>query len=542
MWTLSAVGYRRLGAAGSAAAAVGGVAAGRLPARDPWGIWVPHGSATTVAAAVLAYIGLTLLVVAWWRYGRLVARGAAGGVREMVVTLVWWTAPLVLAPPLHSADVYSYIAQGAMVVEGHDVYTYGPSVLGPDELGADAAASGGAHWTDTPAPYGPVFLVLAKWVVLATGGQVVPAVFGMRLVALAALALIVGATLHLARARGASETGALWLGALNPLLLIHVVGGMHNDGLMIGLMLTGVVCALRGRWILGSAVVSLAMTVKSPAAVALLFIGAIVVRRTSGPLPWRVVKAFAVPALVAGAVAAAATLLSGTGFGWLRTQSVAGTIHTALSASSDIGLGIGELTRLLFGWDPEPVKSAFQTLGLALALAVIGYAALATFRSVRPWRGDPPLHPVHALGVALLALVALSPMVQPWYLLWGMAAISATAWNGRLGRILTVLSAALVYETHPRGSTPAYGFWIAGAVCVLGAVLLRRQQRDERSSPAVKLPAMRTYGTPAGSARGDERAEVGASTDGPDAEGLDSDGLSADGRNADGSKRTTSAR
>ncbi|MBT2493501.1 polyprenol phosphomannose-dependent alpha 1,6 mannosyltransferase MptB [Streptomyces sp. ISL-96] len=497
MGTLSAVGYRRLGAIGSVAVAVGGIAAGRLPARDPWGIWVPHGSATTVAAAVLAYLGLTLLVVSWWRYGRLVARGAAGGVRETVVTLVWWAAPLVLAPPLHSADVYSYIAQGAMVVEGHDVYTSGPSVLGPDELGADAAASSGAHWTDTPAPYGPVFLVLAKWVVLATGGQIVPAVFGMRLVALAALALIVWATLRIARSRGANETGALWLGALNPLLLIHVVGGIHNDGLMIALMLAGVVGALHGRWVLGSALVALAMMVKSPAAVALLFIGALVVRRTSGPLPWRVVKAFAVPGLVAGAVAVATTLLSGTGFGWLRTQGVAGTIHTALSVSSDIGLGIGKLTRVLFGWDPDPVKSAFQTLGLVLALAVIGYAALATFRSVRPWRGEPPLHPVHALGVALLALVVLSPMVQPWYLLWGVAAISATAWDGRLGRIIAVLSAALVFETHPTGSTPAYGFAIAAGVCVLGAVLMRMEDREPRTDDRPAIPSVRRPSSPA---------------------------------------------
>ncbi|GAA2954203.1 polyprenol phosphomannose-dependent alpha 1,6 mannosyltransferase MptB [Streptomyces enissocaesilis] len=491
MWTLSAVGYRRLGAAGSVAVAVGGVAAGRLPAHDPWGMWVPHGSVTTVAAAVLAYLGLTLLVVSWWRYGRLVARGAAGGVRETLVTLVWWAAPLVLAPPLHSADVYSYVAQGAMVLEGHDVYTSGPSVLGPDELGADAAASVGGHWTDTPAPYGPVFLVLAQAVVGVTDGQIVPAVFGMRLVALAALALTAWATLHIARARGASETGALWLGALNPLTLIHVVGGMHNDGLMIALMLTGVVCALHGRWVAASALVALAATVKSPAAVALLFIGVLAFRRTSGPLLWRLVKAFAVPGLVAGAVAVAATLLSGTGFGWLRTQSVAATVHTALSASSDIGLGLGELTRLLFGWDPDPVKSAVQTLGLVLALVVIGYAALATFRSVRPWRGAPPPHPVHALGVALLALVALSPMVQPWYLLWGMAAVSATAWNGRLGRILAVLSAALVYETHPDGSTPAYGFVVGAAVCVLGAVLLRRHGRGQDGEP-FRAPAPRT--------------------------------------------------
>ena len=129
-----------------------------------------------------------------------------------------------VAPPLYSADVYSYIAQGAMVLEGHDVYEVGPSVLDPGGPGGDAAASVGGHWTDTPAPYGPFFLILARGVAWATGGTIVPAVLGMRLIALAALVLIVWALRHLAREHGRSRGAALWLGALNPLLLIHVVG------------------------------------------------------------------------------------------------------------------------------------------------------------------------------------------------------------------------------------------------------------------------------------------------------------------------------
>ncbi|WP_024760717.1 polyprenol phosphomannose-dependent alpha 1,6 mannosyltransferase MptB [Streptomyces exfoliatus] len=457
-WVFSASGCRWLGAAGSLAVAVGGWAAGTLPVRGGWGLWEPRGSALTLAGALLAYLGLTLLVAAWWRYGVLLARGVRDGVLR---TLALWTAPLLLAPPLYSADVYSYIAQGAMVLEGHDVYGGGPSVLGPGDLGADAAASVGGHWTDTPAPYGPVFLLLAEVVVKATGGAIVPAVLGMRLIALGALALIVWAVRGLGGGAGGRD-GAVWLAALNPLLLIHVVAGMHNDGLMIGLMLGGVLLAVRGRWVLGCVLVGLAMMVKSPAAVALLFIGVMIARRDGGARG--VVKGLVLPGLVAGAVAVGATLAAGTGFGWLRTQSVAGAIHTALSVTSDLGLGLG----LLVADDPDPVKGVVQKLGLAVAVAVILVLAW------RAWRGV--LDPVLGLGLSLVALVALSPMVQPWYLLWGTVVVAAVAWRSRAGQVLMVLSAALVYETAPSGRTPWYGFVLAGFVVAVGLVWMRRER------------------------------------------------------------------
>ncbi|MER5886858.1 polyprenol phosphomannose-dependent alpha 1,6 mannosyltransferase MptB [Streptomyces sp. NPDC001941] len=463
-----------LGVLGSFGVAVGGWFAGALPVREPWGVWTGHSTAVTVAGALAAYLGLTLLLVAWWRYGK-------GDRPHPLRTLAAWSAPLLLAPPLYSADVYSYIAQGAMVLEGHDVYTDGPSVLPPDSRGADAAASVGGHWTDTPAPYGPAFLLLAKGVVALTGGAVVPSVLAFRLFAVASLALIVWGVRALARERGADEGGALWLAALNPLLLIHVVGGTHNDGLMAGLVLAGAVWALRGRWAVAAVLIACAAMVKSPAALALLFVGVVVWRRGGGA-PWsRAVRAFVLPGAVAAAVAAGASVLAGTGLGWARTQSVAGTIHTALSLSSDLGLGLGQAARVLLGADPDPVKGAVQSLGLALALAVIGWLAL---RSLRPWRGRPVLDPVHALGLALLALVALSPMVQPWYLLWGTVVVAATAWSTTTGRVLAVLSAALTYETAPDGHTPWYGFVLAGLVCAAGLLWLRRSGADRATGVA----------------------------------------------------------
>ncbi|MEU8544325.1 polyprenol phosphomannose-dependent alpha 1,6 mannosyltransferase MptB [Streptomyces sp. NPDC048717] len=452
MWVFSAAGCRWLGAAGALAVTAGGWTAGALPVRGGAGLWQPRGTALTTAGAILAYLGLTLLLAAWWQYGRLLRAGAPGD--RTLATLGWWAGPLVLAPPLHSADVYSYIAQGAMVLEGHDVYGAGPSVLGPGELGADAAASVGGHWTDTPAPYGPAFLVLAEAVVKLTGGSVVPAVLGMRLVALGALALIVWAV----RGLGGGP-GALWLAALNPLLLIHVVAGTHNDGLMIALLLTGVLLAMRGRWVLGSAVVGLAVTVKSPAVLGLLFIGVLVARRRGGA--GGVARGLVLPGAVAAAVAAGATLLAGTGFGWLRTQSVAATIHTALSATSDLGLGLG----LLVADDPGPVKGVVQQLGLVAAAVIVAVLAW------RAWRGR--VDPVLGLGVSLLALVALSPMVQPWYVLWGTCVVAAVAWDGRLGRFLAVLCGALTYETAPSGHTPWYGFVLAALALAVGLWLSR---------------------------------------------------------------------
>ncbi|MEX0168612.1 polyprenol phosphomannose-dependent alpha 1,6 mannosyltransferase MptB [Streptomyces sp. LMG1-1-1.1] len=475
MWVFTASGCRWLGAAGSLAVAVGGYGAGALPVLGGGPVWQPRGTGIATAGAVLAYLGLTLLVAAWWRYGVLLARGVRDGV---LATLCCWAAPLFLAPPLHSADVYSYIAQGGMVLEGHDVYGAGPSVLAPGDLGADAAASVGGNWTDTPAPYGPVFLLLAEAVVKLTGGAVVPAVLGTRLVALGALALIVWAVRGLAGGSGGAAGGsggpggpgdpgdpgrtggALWLAALNPLLLVHVVGGAHNDGLMIGLMLGGVLLAVRGRWVTGCVLIGLAVMVKSPAAVALLFVGVMIARRDGGVRG--VVKGLVLPGLVAGGVAAGATLAAGTGFGWLGTQSVAGAIHTPLSLTSDLGLALGTLV----ADDPDPVKGVVQKLGLLAALAII--AALAW----RAWRGR--IDPVLGLGLSLVALVALSPMVQPWYLLWGTVAVAAVAWHSRAGQVLAVLSAALVYETAPSGHTPWYGFVVAAGVLVLGLVWMRR--------------------------------------------------------------------
>src|SRR6059058_2398382 len=64
---------------------------------------------------------------------------------------------------------------------------------------------------------------------------------------------------------GVPPQRALWFGALNPLLLLHLIAGMHNDAIMVGLMAAGIYAAVRHHPALGAALVTAAALIKAPA-------------------------------------------------------------------------------------------------------------------------------------------------------------------------------------------------------------------------------------------------------------------------------------
>ncbi|WP_455430768.1 polyprenol phosphomannose-dependent alpha 1,6 mannosyltransferase MptB [Phytohabitans flavus] len=169
----------RAGFGGSVLLAAGGLAAGALPAQVPFGLTILRRHPGW--GIVVAYAGLVLLIAAWWRLGHLVrgdGRDDGGGdgksakptPKQLMITLAIWSAPLLLAPPLFSRDVYSYLAQGAMVGAGLDVYEHGPAYYG-----GPVAAEVPAIWQHTPTPYGPFFLLVATGVAAAAGRTSPPA-------------------------------------------------------------------------------------------------------------------------------------------------------------------------------------------------------------------------------------------------------------------------------------------------------------------------------------------------------------------------------
>jgi hypothetical protein len=61
---------------------------------------------------------------------------------------------------------------------------------------------------------------------------------------------------------------ALAIAVANPVVMIHLIGGAHNDALMMGLLLVGLASWERGRKLLAVALVTLALCVKLPAGAA----------------------------------------------------------------------------------------------------------------------------------------------------------------------------------------------------------------------------------------------------------------------------------
>ncbi|MEV0175862.1 polyprenol phosphomannose-dependent alpha 1,6 mannosyltransferase MptB [Streptomyces sp. NPDC050803] len=447
-----------LGLAGTAFLTAGGGTAGALPVRD----LLAPSSAEAALGLIGVYFGVVLLIAAWALLGRLLTSGRPPSPRALLVTLAAWATPLLLAPPLFSRDVYSYLAQGAMVDAHLDVYTHGPA-----HLGGPLADEVAPLWQHTGAPYGPVFLALASGLSALTSGELPAGLFGMRLVALIGVALMAAALPRLARHSGADPAAALWLGALNPLVLLHLVAGAHNDAVMLGLLGVGLVAAL-GRWpALGAVLVTLAALVKAPAVLGLAAVVVLQIRAGRRPAP-----AIAGTTAAAAATTVAATAVAGTGYGWIGALDTPVSPHNWALTSL-----LGRATRALLEWlgsDLAPFAvPAWHALGIAAAVAAVA----AIWLRLRP-------RPVYALGLSLAAVAALGPAVRPWYALWGLFLIAAAAPSTSVRHRVAAVTGVLALATLPSGGPADTGQLVLAVSGGALAVVVLWQAHQAELAPA----------------------------------------------------------
>jgi alpha-1,6-mannosyltransferase len=481
---------RLFGAAGTVLMAIGALGAGARPVvQDPtFGVRLLNlPSRIQTVSLTMTTTGAVMMALAWLMLGRFALGPRRMSRGELDRTLLLWTLPLLPAPPMYSKDVYSYLAQSQICMLGMDPYRVGPArALG---LGHVFTTSVPSLWRDTPAPYGPLFLWIGRGISALTGQNIVAAVLCHRLVVLAGVGLIVWATPRLARRCGVAEVSALWLGAANPLLIMHLVAGIHNEALMLGLMLTGTEFALRGisatgrlipqpprrDWkplgllIFGAVLIVLSSQVKLPSLLALGFVGMALACRLGGNLRAFLLVSTAMAGLSL-AVMAVVGWASRLGFGWVFTLGTANVVRSWMSPPTLIALGTGQVGILLgLGDHTTAVLSLTRGIGVLIIAVMVCWLLLAVLRG--------RLHPVGGLGVALGITVLLFPVVQPWYLLW--AIIPLAAWATRPGfRAAAILVTIVVGVFGPTANGDRFALFqildatLASAVIVVALIAL----------------------------------------------------------------------
>ncbi len=376
------------------------------------GVWffgVPKTSAAShwgiYFALTAVYGGLVLLMRVWWGMTRLYSRRPGVAINRMVWVFALWALPMLVIAPLFSRDAYSYAAQGEMVSHHMSPYLYGPFELGNNSFTAPVDPL----WGNAPAPYGPLFLLLDGWFARITFHNELATIVLLRLLALFGVVLIAICVPRLARLYHRDGAELFTLMILNPVTLLHLVGGAHNDALMLGLLVAGLTAAKEKRPIVAVALCALAAAIKAPAAIGILYVGwswlgpEASVRDRIRPV---------VTSLLIGAgVLGFFSYVSGLGWGWVTILGSPGAVRSWTAPTMSLALaftGMAHLVHVAVG--VGGVLSVTRLLGL-LAAGVAGVWLL--FNSDR-------IGTLKALGITLLLFVvartggaALVPVVGP---------------------------------------------------------------------------------------------------------------------------------
>jgi len=355
-------------------------------------LWLERG-------ALLLY--LAVLACASALASRLLWAAAVAGVLAFTV-----------APPLLSLDVFSYASYARLdALHGVNPYAHPPAAVPGDEAVRFVQDFRGAT-----SSYGPVFTLAAESLAHLGLPGFVWTMKGLAGLAVLGTAWIAG---RLAVVRGLDPRPAVALVALNPLVLVHVVGGAHNDSLMALTMIAGVAAVVAGRDLSGGLGLVAAAGVKIAGAVA---------------IPFALIEGIRRPRIVAGvaagilAVVALALLAYGTAVD--SALSVA-TTNQDLASRASLPSTISDA----FGIGLDPVRAAALGLYAVLVAALLAWTARG---------GDW----VRAAGWAVLGLLLATSYLTPWYVIWALP-LAAVARDRALVAATLLVTAFLLRHQVP---------------------------------------------------------------------------------------------
>ena len=370
----------------------------------PFGFSAAHG---LLEGLVLAACGCYALVLAC---------SSALSERRIWTAVVLADLAAMLAPPLLSGDVFGYLGFARLGVL-HE--------LSPYSYTANAAPHDAVYpflsWHTVTTPYGPLFTLLTYAIVplgVAAGLWALKLIAG--LTSLATIAIL----WRIAKLLGGKPKWTVAIYGLNPLVLVFAVGGAHNDALF------GALIAAAALWLISgqeraagmSLVAALAIKVSAGLVIPFALIGT---KRRKQLFGWMLGAAVLVAVV---SLAVFGTHLSGLWQALVSEQREVAEHSIPAEVSRLLGLGrvvgSGSATHFLL---PEGVRLVFICLFAAAALAALW----------RAWRGAWWLD---CYGWAMLALLAASAWLLPWYGMWALLPASLSS-SRRLQAAALVASA-----------------------------------------------------------------------------------------------------
>jgi hypothetical protein len=382
------------------------------------------------------YIGCAGLCWAWVKLLR-IARVGDLSVRSVFCTFGIWSLVLFFATPLFSGDVYVYAVDGEAMQRGFDPYQHGVSAMG---------AVPHVHlvhplWRDTTTMYGPIFIRMVQGISVVTNGNLIVSVLILRVLAVLSVFIAAVSLQKLMAHFGRPVASGLVFAVLNPISMLHLVGGAHNDAMMVGLLAAGLAVGLTTKnWALRALALGLCATAgafKIPG-----FAGALVLGWIWAGVDvarWRRVIAAGGAGVGALVWFELQTLATGLGWGWVHASNVPGLAHPLLSIPNAVALSFGNL-----------VGQGYPLNDLTRPAALLVAAALGMWLILRTGRNPEPYKVVRAFGWGILIIAWVGPAVYPWYLAWGIALVGAMG-TTKMYKPLIIATCSVIFVIAPGG-------------------------------------------------------------------------------------------
>ena len=219
--------------------------------------------------ALLYVLGLGVLFYSYWRMIQAVHAlsrenaEAANSLRKWILSFgVLCGLILIGLYPITALDVVLYVVRARLWA----LYSASPMTALPMNFPQDPFVTLAGEYAKQASPYGPLWELVAQIPMQLGITKIAGGVIAMKVIALLSYigtAILIGwHAVQDSSKYSVSRLTALTFFALNPLVLLQVIGNGHNDMLMLCLMTLGLVLWQRDKWIWATLALTLAVLIK----------------------------------------------------------------------------------------------------------------------------------------------------------------------------------------------------------------------------------------------------------------------------------------